>query len=210
MGSGASSGAYPAGMQWLLSAVDKEKQEKQWLANKYDEKCAEVEALTKELKLLSAGLGPRAVCTAGSASAAVGRDWLRPLTEKAQGSEGKETPSLVPEVTEAPEIKSQAPPKLQSNLTQRRGVSLSLSLTKDQSRKPVEPLTSQDILPDAPGAGGHLVAASAISVPSSVKSENGSVPPNQIEALSVGTRTKVMSMLDECQSPKRKTSAKAF
>ncbi|CAJ1378495.1 unnamed protein product [Effrenium voratum] len=38
------------GVQWLLTAVDKEKQEKAWLAKKFEEKCAEVQALHEELQ----------------------------------------------------------------------------------------------------------------------------------------------------------------
>mmetsp|Transcript_68948 Transcript_68948/g.194460 ORF Transcript_68948/g.194460 Transcript_68948/m.194460 type:complete len:217 (-) Transcript_68948:183-833(-) len=41
-----------AGVQWLMNAVEKEKQEKEWLAAKYDESCAEVNALNRELAYL--------------------------------------------------------------------------------------------------------------------------------------------------------------
>eukprot|EP00438_Fugacium_kawagutii_P016053 Skav221533 [mRNA] locus=scaffold1813:20105:22727:+ [translate_table: standard] len=44
----------PQGVQWLLAAVDKEKEEKAWLAKKFEEKCAEVNTLQKELQRVRA------------------------------------------------------------------------------------------------------------------------------------------------------------
>lgn len=47
------------GVQWLLAAVGKEKEEKAWLAKKFEEKCAEVQTLQKELQKVRAILDHR-------------------------------------------------------------------------------------------------------------------------------------------------------
>mmetsp|Transcript_40247 Transcript_40247/g.66375 ORF Transcript_40247/g.66375 Transcript_40247/m.66375 type:complete len:216 (+) Transcript_40247:39-686(+) len=47
------------GVQWLLAAVGKEKEEKAWLAKRFEEKCAEVQALQKELQKVRAILDHR-------------------------------------------------------------------------------------------------------------------------------------------------------
>lgn len=44
------------GVQWLAACVEAEKREKEWLASKYDDKCAEAAALKQELARLQAEL----------------------------------------------------------------------------------------------------------------------------------------------------------
>mmetsp|Transcript_135447 Transcript_135447/g.289659 ORF Transcript_135447/g.289659 Transcript_135447/m.289659 type:complete len:208 (-) Transcript_135447:102-725(-) len=52
IGTATSVGAVEGGLQWLILAVDKEKKEKEWLARKFDEKCAEAQSLHKELEAM--------------------------------------------------------------------------------------------------------------------------------------------------------------
>jgi len=58
------------GVQWLANIVDREKQEKEWLAGRYQEKCAEVKELHQELAALRAELASaRGACSSSSAPA---------------------------------------------------------------------------------------------------------------------------------------------
>ncbi|CAK9117565.1 unnamed protein product [Durusdinium trenchii] len=47
------------GVQWLLTVVDKEKEEKAWLAKKFEDKCMEVKSLQQELQRVRALLDQR-------------------------------------------------------------------------------------------------------------------------------------------------------
>lgn len=66
------------GVQWLANVILREKQEKEWLSNKFDEKCNEVHELHKELALLREELAaarrvdgtPCSPCTSASQASA--------------------------------------------------------------------------------------------------------------------------------------------
>mmetsp|Transcript_26759 Transcript_26759/g.84954 ORF Transcript_26759/g.84954 Transcript_26759/m.84954 type:complete len:257 (-) Transcript_26759:152-922(-) len=110
------------GMQWLLSVVDKEKHEKEWLAGKYDEKCAEVRALQQEITALRAELGQRSHATDE-------RRTTPPVRGMAPDVMGKVAGDTADARTPASASGSSAEPAITSpgnRLKERRGLKLSI------------------------------------------------------------------------------------
>jgi len=117
---------------WLMSAVDKEKQEKAWLAAKYEEKCDDMTALRRELDQLRSMLGPAGVSSTSSAAEVRPNSPLRGMQpavmQKALGDVGwtRKAEGNADESTKA------SP----SKLTDRRGLRLSVDISP--SKKPSE------------------------------------------------------------------------
>jgi hypothetical protein len=87
--------------QWLMSTIEKERKEKEWLAHKYDERCAEVLALQEEVRALRAKVQPSCstpLCSPTAGSEAV-RDGSTPGLAKRRSltlnvQTGKHAPSV--------------------------------------------------------------------------------------------------------------------
>jgi hypothetical protein len=82
--------AAEGGVIWLISAIDKEKTEKEWLANRYewlqkryDEKCKEVESLQAELATFRASSKQPSQVKSASTTSEIVRGMAPPVVEKA-------------------------------------------------------------------------------------------------------------------------------
>mmetsp|Transcript_6244 Transcript_6244/g.14200 ORF Transcript_6244/g.14200 Transcript_6244/m.14200 type:complete len:268 (+) Transcript_6244:22-825(+) len=120
------------GLQWLLSTVDKEKKEKEWLAKKFEEKCAEVQSLYQELQRMRSQLDQRGGRAVSSSSA-----FASP------------SPSPTSPVSTSQEI---SPASSQSAIAQRRG--LKLNVETNPKRTPLTTQPPKVSIQEPPGAIG--------------------------------------------------------
>jgi len=126
-------------VQWLVNAVDREKQEKEWLANKYDEKCEEVRAMQQEIAGLRAELSNQRSTAAAEMQRPALRGMAPGVVEKAPGDNAvfataNRTSNSSSSSTEPPGVTSPGTsPTGMSRLKERRGLKLSIE-TNNQGR----------------------------------------------------------------------------
>ncbi|CAK0840163.1 unnamed protein product [Prorocentrum cordatum] len=107
--------------QWLMATIEKERQEKEWLAHKYDERCTEVLALQEEVRALRAikaraarAEAPRLASPREDAAPAVspGLAQRRSLTLNVQTGKRTTSGKLVPDPPDDVDETDKAPPQL--------------------------------------------------------------------------------------------------
>eukprot|EP00441_Pelagodinium_beii_P025576 CAMPEP_0197666934 /NCGR_PEP_ID=MMETSP1338-20131121/64506_1 /TAXON_ID=43686 ORGANISM="Pelagodinium beii, Strain RCC1491" /NCGR_SAMPLE_ID=MMETSP1338 /ASSEMBLY_ACC=CAM_ASM_000754 /LENGTH=247 /DNA_ID=CAMNT_0043246071 /DNA_START=39 /DNA_END=782 /DNA_ORIENTATION=- len=116
---------------WLMSAIDKEKQEKAWLAVKYEEKCDEIASLRQELDQL------RPMLSGGASSTAAAAVEVRPNTPL-KGMQPAVMQKAFGDVVRTP--KAEVTEGSPSKLTERRGLQLSVDIGQKRPGAPVKAL----------------------------------------------------------------------
>uniref|UniRef100_A0A7S0F826 Uncharacterized protein n=1 Tax=Pyrodinium bahamense TaxID=73915 RepID=A0A7S0F826_9DINO len=220
------------GMQWLLSVVDKEKQEKEWLAGKYDEKCAEVKALQQEIAILRNELNSQRTVSMEERQRTPPLRGMAPdVMSKVAGDTasfnmptptGGSSSSTDPSVSPAGgKLKERRGLKLSIETPSRNATRLSPTEVISPVQEEPEELPTRQARTGAGGSSDDSVAAEPMSALLRRRKEDWSVDKIITKTENNSTRTgslnvkpeKVFSMLDDTDcptSPKRRLSNAAL